>query len=252
MAEWQPNDFGNTTNTINFPDQMRGRTIERFPPVLVQDAERFPRDPRVPFVPPEIAQAPAPRSRINAFNKQPLTYQHHQPVNAWVPGLPGPVNTGRPTMIPPNTMMATPPAVYAQPGPVMTGRPVMNPAHAMMNSPPPGYAQQEPFMGPHPAMNPTHAMMTTPPPVLAQRMREQVNQYKMILRDIRTASGRLVSLIKLVVDSLLQSIISAPLDTDLFNARSSNQPVLRLTRASRIRHLQRYTRRLQRERVPRG
>ncbi|KAF4231857.1 hypothetical protein CNMCM6805_010272 [Aspergillus fumigatiaffinis] len=191
MAEWQPNNFGNMINTVNFPDQMRGRTIERFPPVPVQDSERFSRDPRVPFISPELAQAPVPRPRINAFNNQPLPYQHHQPVHTWVPGLPGPVNTGRPTMIPPNTMMATPPAVYAQPGPVMTGRPLINPAHAMMNSPLPGYAQQEPFMGPHPAMIPTHAMMTTPPPILAQRMKEQVDQYKMILHDIRRASGRL-------------------------------------------------------------
>ncbi|RHZ51011.1 hypothetical protein CDV55_102433 [Aspergillus turcosus] len=189
MAGWQPNNFDNTVNTVNFPDQMRGRTIERFPPVLAQDAERFSRDPRVPFLP-EIAQAPVPRTRVNAFNNQPLPYQHHQPVNTWVPGLPGPVNTGRHPMIPPNTMMATPPAVYAQPGPVMSGRPVINPTHAMMNSPPPGYAQPEPFMGPHPAMNAPHAMMTTPPPILAQRMREQLNHYKMILHNIRTASGQ--------------------------------------------------------------
>jgi hypothetical protein len=251
MAERQPNNFGNMINTVNFPDQMRGRTIERFPPVPVQDSERFSRDPRVPFISPELAQAPVPRPRINAFNNQPLPYQHHQPVHTWVPGLPGPVNTGRPTMIPPNTMMATPPAVYAQPGPVMTGRPLINPAHAMMNSPLPGYAQQEPFMGPHPAMIPTHAMMTTPPPILAQRMKEQVDQYKMILHDIRRASGRLVSLTKLV-GPLLQWIIPAPLDTDMLsNSRSSNHLVSRLTRASRIRHLQRYTRRPQRERVPR-
>lgn len=242
---------------VNFPDQMRGRTIERFPPFPVQDAERFSRDPRVPFVPPELAQAPVPRTRINAFNDQSLPYQHHQPVHTWVLGLPGPVNTGRPTMIPPNTMMATPPAVYAQPRPVMTGRPFLNSAHAMINSFPPGYTQQQPFMGPHPAMNPTHAMMTTTttttttPPILAQRMREQVDQYKMILHDIRRASGRLVCLTKLV-GSLLQPIISTSLDTDMLsNARSLNHLVSRLIQASQIRHPQRYTRRPQRKRVPR-
>jgi hypothetical protein len=246
MAGWQPNNFDNAINAVNFPDQMRGRTVERFPPFPVQDAERFSRDPRVPFHP-EIAQAPVHRPRVNAFNNQSLPYQHHQAVNTWVPGLPGPVNTGRPPMMPPNTMTATPPAVYAQPGPFMSNRPVMNPAHAMMNSPPPGYAQPEPFMGPHPAMNAPHAMMTTtPPPILAQRMREQLNHYKMILHNIQKV--RLINL----VGSLLQFIISAPLETDMLpNPRTSNHLVSPLTRASRIRHLQRCTRHPQTQRVPR-
>ncbi|EAW07266.1 uncharacterized protein ACLA_019710 [Aspergillus clavatus NRRL 1] len=87
----QPNNFG---QPVGFPEHLGGRFNERVPSVPMQDMDRFPRDPRLPILPPDLAAASFHRPRLSAFSNQSYSHPHvqQQNGNSW---LPGPIMTGR-------------------------------------------------------------------------------------------------------------------------------------------------------------